>query len=176
MLTCPNWARTDLCGGREVTRVPTAIALTSLHLRDLGWRIVGPLLVMSDKSWRLLPAPRQNVRGVQWLLMDGTGRRCTSLFMTPDGRIGTRWELGLRYRSQTMWTGKRLAHRRHKVIEKLTGPTDYHWARDHPTYVPEKPKRMRWSTYRRLRKRLTTTPRRHPELDEFMSLIDQPTR
>jgi hypothetical protein len=22
---CPNWARTDLCGGREVTRVPTAI-------------------------------------------------------------------------------------------------------------------------------------------------------
>src|ERR1700730_15639264 len=23
---CPNWARTDLCGGREVTRVPTAKA------------------------------------------------------------------------------------------------------------------------------------------------------
>ena len=23
---CPNWARTDLCGGREVTRVPTAIS------------------------------------------------------------------------------------------------------------------------------------------------------
>src|SRR5262245_47929521 len=22
---CPNWARTVLCGGREVTRVPTAI-------------------------------------------------------------------------------------------------------------------------------------------------------
>ena len=22
---CPNWARTDLCGGREVTRVPNAI-------------------------------------------------------------------------------------------------------------------------------------------------------
>jgi len=22
---CLNWARTDLCGGREVTRVPTAI-------------------------------------------------------------------------------------------------------------------------------------------------------
>src|SRR5450631_1446752 len=21
---CPNWARTDLCGGREVTRIPTA--------------------------------------------------------------------------------------------------------------------------------------------------------
>jgi hypothetical protein len=26
---CPNWARTDLCGGREVTRVPTAL---------IGWR------------------------------------------------------------------------------------------------------------------------------------------
>src|SRR5450755_4753117 len=24
---CPNWARTDLCGGREVTRVPTAKAI-----------------------------------------------------------------------------------------------------------------------------------------------------
>ena len=24
---CPNWARTDLCGGREVTRVPTANSL-----------------------------------------------------------------------------------------------------------------------------------------------------
>src|SRR6202790_2833961 len=27
---CPNWARTDLCGGREVTRVPTA----KLAVRD----------------------------------------------------------------------------------------------------------------------------------------------
>jgi hypothetical protein len=26
---CPNWARTDLCGGREVTRVPTAIIAVS---------------------------------------------------------------------------------------------------------------------------------------------------
>jgi transposase len=26
---CPNWARTDLCGGREVTRVPTAIDICS---------------------------------------------------------------------------------------------------------------------------------------------------
>src|SRR6202163_1407646 len=24
---CPNWARMDLCGGREVTRVPTAIVV-----------------------------------------------------------------------------------------------------------------------------------------------------
>ena len=26
---CPNWARMDLCGGREVTRVPTAINICS---------------------------------------------------------------------------------------------------------------------------------------------------
>jgi hypothetical protein len=34
---CPNWARTALCGGREVTRVPTAIQghkATSAHLLD----------------------------------------------------------------------------------------------------------------------------------------------
>jgi hypothetical protein len=31
---CPNWARTDLCGGREVTRVPTAkVARTSPNRR-----------------------------------------------------------------------------------------------------------------------------------------------
>jgi len=29
---CPNWARTDLCGGREVTRVPTAIARAPVAL------------------------------------------------------------------------------------------------------------------------------------------------
>jgi hypothetical protein len=58
--------------------------------------------------------------------------------MTPDGRVGTRCELELRYKSQTMWTKKRLAHRRHKAIEKLDGPTDFKWVRDHPTYVPEK--------------------------------------
>ena len=32
---CPNWARTDLCGGREVTRVPTAkVAGTRANRRD----------------------------------------------------------------------------------------------------------------------------------------------
>jgi hypothetical protein len=79
--------------------------------------------------------------------------------MTPDGRVGTRWELQLRYRSETMWTGKRLAHRRHKLIEKLAGKTDFRSLREHPAYVPNRPKRMRRTTYRRLRKRLVTTPR-----------------
>jgi hypothetical protein len=32
---CPNWARTDLCGGRGVTRVPTANSRpTSRKRRD----------------------------------------------------------------------------------------------------------------------------------------------
>jgi hypothetical protein len=79
------------------------------------------------------------------------------MFMTPDGRAGTRWELDLRYKSETMWTGKRLAHRRHKVIEKLAGTTDFQWVPDHPTYVPDRPKRMRRTTYRRLRNRLVAS-------------------
>jgi len=141
--------------------------------RGQRWRIESPFLVMSGTRWRLVPAPRKNVRGVQWLLLDGTGRKCTSLFMTPDGRVGTRWELELRYKSQTMWTGKRLAHRRHKVIEKLAGRTDLQWVREHPTYVPDRPKGMRWRTFRRLRKRLVITPRKEPELDELTKLTGQ---
>ena len=46
------------------------------------------------------------------------GPAVTALFMTPDGRVVSR-EPGLRYISETVWTGKGLAHRRHKVIEKL---------------------------------------------------------
>ena len=144
--------------------------------RGQRWRIDGPFLEMSGNRWRLVPTPRKNVRGVQWLLQDATGRRCTCLFMTPDGRVGTRGELELRYKSQTMWTKKRLAHRRHKAIEKLAGRTDLQWVQNHPTYVPEKPKRMRWKTFRRLRKRLVTTPRQQPELDELTSLMGQFTR
>ena len=38
---CPNRARTDLCGGRPVTGVPTAITLTPVktHFRDLAARL-----------------------------------------------------------------------------------------------------------------------------------------
>ena len=34
---CPNWARTDLCGGRLVTAVPTANAGNDETLRRLNW-------------------------------------------------------------------------------------------------------------------------------------------
>jgi hypothetical protein len=143
--------------------------------REQRWRIDGPFLVMWGKRWRLVPAPRRNVRGVQWLLLVATGRRCTCLFMTPNGKVGTRWELELRYKSETLWMGKRLAHRRHKVIEKLDVPTDFKWVRDHPTYAPNTPKRTRWKTFRRLRKRLVTW-RKQPELDDLKSLMGQLTR
>jgi hypothetical protein len=33
---CPNWARTALCGGREVTRVPTAIQDPKPDIRPDG--------------------------------------------------------------------------------------------------------------------------------------------
>jgi hypothetical protein len=50
-------------------------------------------------------AGTSTIRGTQWAVLDATGKLCTSLFMTPDGRVGTRWELGLRYFSETVWTG-----------------------------------------------------------------------
>jgi hypothetical protein len=56
-----------------------------------------------------------------------------------------------------MWTEKKQrAYHRHKAIEKLDGPTDFAWVQDHPDYVPDKPKLMRQTTFRRLRKRLVT--------------------
>jgi hypothetical protein len=140
--------------------------------RGQKWRIDGPFLVMSDSRWKLVPTQQKNINGTTWLIQSfRDGRRYRHLLITPDGKVGTRTELGARYKSQTMWTGKRLAHRRHKVIEKLAGTTDFQWVRDHPTYVPERPRRMRRTTYRRLRKRLVTTPRKHPELDELASLL-----
>jgi hypothetical protein len=40
---CPNWARTVLCGGREVTRVPTAImTLTQI---DAAAGLSAPILL-----------------------------------------------------------------------------------------------------------------------------------
>src|SRR5262245_31928159 len=37
---CPNWARTDLCGGRSVMSVPTAISETSAQNIPLKGRTV----------------------------------------------------------------------------------------------------------------------------------------
>jgi hypothetical protein len=131
----------------------------------------GSFIEISGQRWALVPFLRKNVRGVEWFVQGTDGRRHRHLLVAPDGRVGIRPELGARYRSEIMWTGKRLAHRRHKVIEKLAGKTDFQWVRDHPTYVPDRPKRTRRTTYRRLRDRLTNTPRKHPELHELMSLM-----
>jgi hypothetical protein len=78
----------------------------------------------------------------------------TTLFVTPDGEVGSRLELHLKYRSQRLWRGKRLAWARAKVIERLEGPVDFEWVRDHPEHLPPKPKWMKQAGYRKLRKKL----------------------
>src|SRR5262245_47283267 len=42
---CPNWARTVLCGGREVTRVPTAIQGQERRISPFA---TGPLFPTAD--------------------------------------------------------------------------------------------------------------------------------
>ena len=93
--------------------------------------------------------------------------------MTPDGRVGTRGELvWIRYRSQRMWTRrKQRAYRHHKIIERLDGPTDFKWVAEHENYVPKKRRRMRSTTYRRLRKRLVTTPKVQPAQNQLANVM-----
>ena len=142
--------------------------------RGQRWRIEGPFLVMSGSRWRLIPSQQKNVRGTTWLVQSSKdGRRYRHLLMTPSGLIGTRGELaGIRYRSQRMWTKrKQRAYRRHKIIEKLDGPTDLKWVTEHENYVPKKRRRMRATTYRRLRKRLVTTPKDQPAQKQLANAI-----
>jgi hypothetical protein len=146
--------------------------------RGQRWRIDGSFLVMSDSRWKLVPTRQKNVDGTTWLVQSSKdGRRYRHLLMTPDGRVGTRGELvGIRYRSQRIWTKKKQrAYRRHKVIEKLDGPTDFQWVTKHETYVPEKRRRMRATTYRRLRKRLVTTPKDQPAQNQLANAMGRKT-
>jgi hypothetical protein len=134
-------------------------AVTEGVWTGLRWRAVlserGSYLAMSGRGWELVPwASSSRVGGVRWYVRGSDGGLVTSLFVTPDGRVGTRWELGLKYRSQRLWTNKRLAWARAKVIERLEGPTDFEWVRDHPDHLPAKPKWMKQARYRRLRKKL----------------------
>jgi hypothetical protein len=63
---CPNWARTDLCGGREVTRVPTAkvhrcaVKMTRMTLsgHDLGLLRCPPLRPNGRMSRHCSAGPR----------------------------------------------------------------------------------------------------------------------
>jgi hypothetical protein len=61
--------------------------------------------------------------------------------------------LAIKYRSQRLWREKRLAWARAKVVERLEGPVDFGWVRDHPEYLPRKPKWMKQAGYGKLRKR-----------------------
>jgi transposase len=47
---CPNWARPDLCGGRAVTRVPTAINASGLDGLSDQPRRNGPLPRLSTEQ------------------------------------------------------------------------------------------------------------------------------
>jgi hypothetical protein len=59
-----------------------------------------------------------------------------------------------KYRSQRLWTKKRLVWAIAKVIERLEGPVDFAWVRDHPGYLPKRSKWMNQARYRKLRKKL----------------------
>jgi hypothetical protein len=146
--------------------------------RGQRWRIDGPFLVMADNRWKLVPTQQKNVPGTTWLLQSSKdGKRYRHLLMTPDGRVGTRGELvGIRYRSQRMWTKKKQrAYRRQKAIEKLDGPTSFSWLLEHENYVPKKRRRMRATTYGRLRKRLVTTPKDRPAQSQWASAMGRKT-
>ncbi len=114
---------------------------------------------MEDRCWDLVPIIRSgSTSGVWWLVRDATGRRCTTIMLTPDGRLGTRWELRARYRSQRLWSAKKQkARQRHKIIERLEGPTDFSWVVEDPNYLPRKPRgssRMTKVVYDRMINRL----------------------
>jgi hypothetical protein len=47
---CPNWARTDLCGGREVTRVPTAKVISTLKTTRLTVKTLSERDVFGEGS------------------------------------------------------------------------------------------------------------------------------
>jgi hypothetical protein len=154
-------------------------AVSSGTWRGQRWLIDGPFLVILDKCWRLVPTQQKNVRGTTWLIQSSKdGRRYRHLLMTPDGRIGTRGELvGIRYQSQRMWTKKKQrAYRRHKIIAKLHSPTDFKWVTEHENYVPKKRRRMRATTYRRLRERLVTTPKDQPAQKQLANAMGTATR
>jgi hypothetical protein len=136
-------------------------AVTQGDWSGLRWRVVlserGSYLEMLGRRWELVPwASSSRVNGVRWYVRGSDGKLVTSLFVTPDGRVGTWWELGLKYRSERLWTKKRLVWARARVIERLEGPTDFNWVRDHPDHLPKKPKWMKQARYRRLRKKLVT--------------------
>jgi hypothetical protein len=111
----------------------------------LTWRTLvsanGSFIEIGKTRWELVPHVSSSERdGARWHLRDRTGKRVTSLFMTPDclfmipdGDVGSRWELSIRYRSQRLWREKRLAWARATVIERLEGPVEFQWAANIPS-------------------------------------------
>jgi hypothetical protein len=120
----------------------------------------GSWLEVNGKRFPLVPVIQETKHGgVWWMVQGGDGKRYRHVLVLPSGQAGTLGDLvalyGLRYRSQRMWSKKsQRAYRRHKIIERLDGPTSFQWVKDHEAYVPKKPKLQRWTTYNRLWRKL----------------------
>ena len=101
----------------------------------------------------------------RWAVRDGDGRRYTKIYLLQDRRFGTRYGLGLIYKTQCMTKKTRRLRARHKLIEQLEGGRrgmDYVQTLP-PDYVPKRRTRkengrygmgMRRRRYNKLRMRL----------------------
>jgi hypothetical protein len=139
-----------------------AISRGSGVWHGISWRIERGVLYMGTGAW---PLSRQVLRGKlrnggsprqRFFLVGKDNRRSRTILLTPDGLLGTRGELGLKYRSSILSTRRRKASTRAKIIGRLCGETPtIDWAASHPEYVPRKMRpRMRQTTISRLWRRL----------------------
>jgi len=109
-------------------------------------------------KWKLVPMIIPTLKGgVRWYFVDHTGRRVDYLLVVGD-RLGSRWGLGTRYRSQRLHSRKKeRAWARKRYVDKLApSPVTLQFCVDHPDYLADKPKgrRMYKSRVRSIRRRL----------------------
>jgi hypothetical protein len=120
------------CARLNVTRDLFSTGRVKFDGRSSGtWNGVTWRTLVSDQGsfrtrWELVPhVSSSEIEGARWYLRDQTGKRVASLFVTPDGDVGSRLELRLRYSSQRLWMDKKKrAWKRLKVVTGIDGPTD----------------------------------------------------
>ena len=130
--------------------------------RGLTWKTYvsanGSVIQIGEHSWKLvLRLASTEIGGTRWHVKgrDHRQRVVRELLVTPDGKIGTRWELKCRYKSQRLWSEKRQrGWQRQKILEKLHYHADPEWICDHPTFIPPRPKWMKQVRYQKLTERL----------------------
>jgi hypothetical protein len=125
----------------------------------MTWRALvsptGSWFSITNQTWELVPHPSSSrIQGVRWFLIDRNGKRVRSLFLTPSGQVGSRWEVKLEYLSHRLTTDKRRAWARSKLISRLDAPTSLDWARSHPDYLPKRPRLTRKTTHQKITDRL----------------------